>query len=63
MKVVATDLEGVLRLEPLVRRDARGFFLETWSAKPYADAGLPMTFVQDNHSDLHEELCADWTCF
>ena len=30
MKVIATDLPGVLLLEPKVFGDARGFFMETW---------------------------------
>ena len=36
--------------EPAVHRDARGFFLETWRASRYRDAGLDLPFVQDNHS-------------
>ena len=30
--------------------DARGFFSETYSVKAFADAGIALTFVQDNHS-------------
>ena len=30
MKVETTALPGVLVIEPVVHRDARGFFLETW---------------------------------
>lgn len=36
--------------EPAVHRDARGFFLETWRASRYRDAGVDLPFVQDNHS-------------
>jgi dTDP-4-dehydrorhamnose 3,5-epimerase len=50
VKVETTALPGVLVIEPVVHRDARGFFLETWRSERYADAGLPPTFVQDNHS-------------
>lgn len=50
MNIVPTDLPGVLVLEPRVFRDARGYFLETWKAAPYAEAGLPPRFVQDNLS-------------
>ncbi len=50
MKVIATELPGVLLLEPKVFGDARGFFLETWQATRYAEAGLPERFVQDNQS-------------
>jgi dTDP-4-dehydrorhamnose 3,5-epimerase len=50
MKVIRTELDGVLVLEPVVHRDDRGFFLESYHAHRYAEAGLPESFVQDNHS-------------
>ena len=50
MKGSETKLPGVLVVEPDVYGDERGFFLETWSAKRYAEAGLPQTYVQDNMS-------------
>ena len=50
MRVVPTDLPGVLVLEPIVHRDARGFFLETYHAERFREAGITATFVQDNHS-------------
>ena len=50
MKVIETDLPGVLIIEPRVFRDERGFFVETWHER-YAEAGLEsLRFVQDNHS-------------
>ena len=50
MKVVATELPGVLLVEPRVFGDARGFFFETFHAERYAAAGIPGPFVQDNLS-------------
>lgn len=50
MKVLPTALPGVMIIEPRVFGDDRGFFLESWNEKVFADAGLPMKFVQDNHS-------------
>ena len=50
MKIFDTTLSGVKLIDPHVFGDGRGFFLETWSERAYADAGLPFTFVQDNHS-------------
>ena len=50
MNVIETDLPGVLLLEPKVFGDARGFFLESWNRKTFADLGLDLDFVQDNHS-------------
>ena len=50
MKVRATELPEVLIVEPEVFEDERGFFLETYHARKYAEAGIPAVFVQDNHS-------------
>ncbi len=50
MRVIPTDLRGVVIVEPDVYHDARGFFLETFHAAKFAAAGLDVTFVQDNHS-------------
>jgi dTDP-4-dehydrorhamnose 3,5-epimerase len=50
MKVIPTDLPGVLIVEPRVFADDRGHFFESYQAERYAAAGLPARFVQDNHS-------------
>jgi dTDP-4-dehydrorhamnose 3,5-epimerase len=50
MKVSPTELPGVLLVEPKVFGDDRGFFMEMFHAKRYADAGIPGPFVQDNFS-------------
>jgi len=42
-------LPDVWLLHPRVHRDERGFFLERWNQRAFADLGLP-PFVQDNHS-------------
>ena len=50
MKVIETALPGVLIIEPKVFGDQRGFFLETFQAHRYREAGITQPFVQDNHS-------------
>jgi dTDP-4-dehydrorhamnose 3,5-epimerase len=50
MKFIPTEIPAVVIIEPRVFGDARGYFLESWNEKVFADAGLPMKFVQDNHS-------------
>ena len=50
MKRIDTDLPGVCILEPAVHGDERGFFMESYNAKTFLEAGIPHTFVQDNHS-------------
>lgn len=50
MNIIETDIEGVLIIEPRVFGDERGFFMETWNEGAFKEAGLDLTFVQDNHS-------------
>lgn len=50
MECEATPLAGVVLIRPRVFGDERGFFLESWNARSFADAGIDVRFVQDNHS-------------
>ncbi|MFZ6026453.1 MAG: dTDP-4-dehydrorhamnose 3,5-epimerase [Chloroflexota bacterium] len=50
MDLIPTTLPDVIAIQPEVRGDARGFFMETYHAQRFMDAGLPTHFVQDNHS-------------
>jgi dTDP-4-dehydrorhamnose 3,5-epimerase len=50
MKVTRLALPEVLLIEPKAHRDPRGFFLEVYRADRYREAGIEVTFVQDNHS-------------
>ncbi len=51
MKVIKTDIEGLLVFEPKVFGDARGFFYESYNRKEMTEAtGISDEFVQDNHS-------------
>lgn len=50
MNVNETGLPGVLILEPKVFGDERGFFMESYNRRVFAELGLPTDFVQDNHS-------------
>jgi dTDP-4-dehydrorhamnose 3,5-epimerase len=50
VKVTPTALPGVRLIEPVVHRDQRGFFLETYHRERYAEEGIGGDFVQDNHS-------------
>ncbi len=45
-----TEISDVLLLEPRVFEDARGSFHETFHRRRFAEAGLDVDFVQDNHS-------------
>ena len=48
MKVLETEIPGVLLVEPELHGDPRGWFMESWQARRYAEAGIPAEFVQDN---------------
>lgn len=50
MRVTPTAIPDVLHIEPTVFGDARGFFIETYSASRYAAHGIDAVFVQDNAS-------------
>ena len=50
MKIIETHLPGVVVIEPKVCGDKRGFFLETFRQDVLQQAGINVTFVQDNHS-------------
>ncbi|MEF9940878.1 MAG: dTDP-4-dehydrorhamnose 3,5-epimerase [Lachnospiraceae bacterium] len=50
LKVIPCKIEGLYVVEPEVIGDARGYFIETYQQKDFAEAGLDMVFVQDNQS-------------
>src|SRR5947199_262832 len=51
MRAMPTGLSGLLLLEPTVFGDARGFFMETYNTRAFAElTGCATPFVQDNQS-------------
>lgn len=50
MIVRQLELDGLLEIIPRKFGDDRGFFSETYNAKSFAEAGIDLQFVQDNHS-------------
>jgi len=49
-KITETGIDGLVIIEPEIHTDQRGYFMETYNARDLKDAGLPLNFVQDNHS-------------
>ncbi len=49
-RVVPTRLDGLVLLEPVVHRDSRGAFLESFREDAWEEAGVREAWVQDNHS-------------
>ena len=52
----STSLRGVVVLEPRVFADERGFFLESYNEKDFAELGIADRFVQDNHSSSQRNV-------
>ncbi len=50
MELIPTQIPEVKIIEPRVFGDARGFFMETYGARAFAEAGITRAFAQDNHS-------------
>ena len=43
-------IEGLCVITPAVHGDSRGYFMETYSLRDMQEAGIDITFVQDNQS-------------
>ncbi len=50
MNCISTELDGLYIIEPNVFGDERGYFLESFSQRVFAKAGIDVNFVQDNES-------------
>jgi dTDP-4-dehydrorhamnose 3,5-epimerase len=50
MEVKEGTLPGIKWIQPVIHGDHRGFFMESYNFKRYAESGIPAVFVQDNHS-------------
>jgi dTDP-4-dehydrorhamnose 3,5-epimerase len=56
IRKISTSLPGVVILEPRVFGDERGFFLESYNEKTFAQVGIAEKFVQDNHSSSRRNV-------
>ncbi len=50
IRVIPTELDGVLVVETAFVQDERGFLIETYHRRNYAEHGIDLEFVQENHS-------------
>ncbi|RVD20669.1 dTDP-4-dehydrorhamnose 3,5-epimerase [Mesorhizobium sp. M4B.F.Ca.ET.017.02.2.1] len=50
LEIRPLGLDDVVEIVPKRHGDARGFFIETYNAERFAEAGIDLRFVQDNHS-------------
>jgi dTDP-4-dehydrorhamnose 3,5-epimerase len=56
VKFISTEIPGVIIVEPDVFGDHRGFFMESWHAEKFVEAGIDEQFVQDNHSRSNQGI-------
>ncbi|MFM8322196.1 MAG: dTDP-4-dehydrorhamnose 3,5-epimerase [Chloroflexota bacterium] len=56
MQFLSTSIPGVIVIEPRLFGDERGYFMETYQAQRFAEAGIPDLFVQDNHSGSRQGI-------
>jgi len=50
LEIIKTKLDGVVLVKMPKFGDERGFFSETYNESAYRQAGINVSFVQDNHS-------------
>ena len=50
MEFIPTDINGLIKIQPKVFGDHRGFFLESYVFDKFKEAGIATVFTQDNHS-------------
>jgi dTDP-4-dehydrorhamnose 3,5-epimerase len=55
LEFLNTSLQGVILIKPVVFKDPRGFFMETFHKKKYRDGGIDRAFVQDNFSSSQKD--------
>lgn len=50
MEFIETGIDGLIEIVPDIYRDDRGYFMESYSYNKFAENGIDIAFVQDNHS-------------
>jgi dTDP-4-dehydrorhamnose 3,5-epimerase len=54
MKIIKTEIEGLLIIEPRIFNDDRGYFYESYNKSKFTEEGISVDFVQDNQSFSHK---------
>ena len=50
IRIIPTELDGAVIVETEFVQDERGFLIETYHRRHYAEHGIDLEFVQENHS-------------
>jgi dTDP-4-dehydrorhamnose 3,5-epimerase len=56
MEIIKTKIEGLLIVKPQVFEDERGYFFESYNKERFKNAGLDLSFVQDNESKSQKNV-------
>jgi dTDP-4-dehydrorhamnose 3,5-epimerase len=56
MEIIKTPLEGLLIIKPQVFEDERGYFFESFNQEKFRNAGIDITFLQDNESKSKKDV-------
>ena len=56
MEIIKTPLEGLLIIKPQVFEDDRGYFFESFNQEKFRNAGVNLTFLQDNESKSKKDV-------
>jgi dTDP-4-dehydrorhamnose 3,5-epimerase len=56
MKITPMAIPEILLIQPEVHADERGFFVEVFQTRRFAEVGLPSRFVQSNHSGSYRGI-------
>lgn len=62
MKIIKTELEDVILIEPPVFSDNRGYFTEVYKKNAYDSLGIERNFVQDNLSCSSKDVLRGLHC-
>jgi dTDP-4-dehydrorhamnose 3,5-epimerase len=65
MNIKTTSIDGITIIEPSIFDDQRGYFMETYNQRAFAEVGVSQRFVQDNQSGsrqgtlrgMHYQIC------
>ncbi|NOZ76060.1 MAG: dTDP-4-dehydrorhamnose 3,5-epimerase [FCB group bacterium] len=56
MDFISTAISDVVRIQPIVYKDQRGYFFESFKQSEFEQAGLPTEFVQDNQAFSEKDV-------
>ena len=56
MEIIETKISGLMIVKPVVFKDDRGYFFESYNEEKFINAGINIRFVQDNESKSQKNV-------